>query len=260
MRKVRWTIGYFVIATHGDGQCYSLYYSQSAGVQGLWMLHFSERSRCPCFLVIERQCMCWQINSHQQVMLFFVFTSCVLQLQIGKLRLARKQEASLPCSELDPTPNCFTNGVSQPSQCFVVCEPPTYSTSQSPSKEKSNMCNLTRFMARNKFKPVKPGDYWAWKSPFENAIQGLHLVARKEVDLFPKWLGEECGGSPEALEKALFEMIEFFPRISNKNPHLLCELGDFLLEIDCQHQSLHTRNTVPQHGMWNPSYHEQMAI
>lgn len=32
--------------------------------------------------------------------------------------------------------------------------------------------------------------------------------------------------------KRLFDRLEHFPRITNKVPHLLCELGDLLLEID----------------------------
>lgn len=43
---------------------------------------------------------------------------------------------------------------------------------------------------------------------------------------------QECCGSPKALEKALFDKLERFPRISNKDPHLLHDLGDLLLEID----------------------------
>lgn len=43
---------------------------------------------------------------------------------------------------------------------------------------------------------------------------------------------QECYGSPEALEKALFDKLERFPRITNKDPHLLRDIGDFLLEID----------------------------
>lgn len=43
---------------------------------------------------------------------------------------------------------------------------------------------------------------------------------------------QECYGSPEALERALFDKLERFPRITNKDPHLLRDLGDLLLEID----------------------------
>lgn len=43
---------------------------------------------------------------------------------------------------------------------------------------------------------------------------------------------QEFYGSPEALERALFDRLERFPRIPNKDPHLLRDLGDLLLEID----------------------------
>lgn len=43
---------------------------------------------------------------------------------------------------------------------------------------------------------------------------------------------QECYGSAEALERALLDSLEHFPRISNKDPHLLRDLGDLLLEIN----------------------------
>lgn len=114
--------------------------------------------------------------------------------------------------------------------------------------------NLTRFSD-------KPSDYWVRKSSFSNATQGLHFTASEELDLLTKRLGDEssqhakclravyinnpsfglakvwerlqeCYGSPEALEKALFDRLERFPRITNKDPHQLRDLGDLLLEID----------------------------
>ncbi|XP_032416936.1 uncharacterized protein LOC116718815 [Xiphophorus hellerii] len=136
------------------------------------------------------------------------------------------------------------------------------------SKDQVNMSELTRFLARSelltgglrKFSD-KPGDYWSWKSSFENAIRNLHLFASEELDLLIKWLGpesvkyaerlravhvnnpeqgllkvwdrlQECYGSPEALERALLDRMLQFPKISNKDPHLLRELADLLLEID----------------------------
>lgn len=107
----------------------------------------------------------------------------------------------------------------------------------------------------------KPGDYLGWKSSFNNAIDDLNLSASEEFDLLIKWLGtesvqyakhlravyinrpseglgkvwerlDECYGSPEALEKALLDRLERFPRISNKDPYLLRELQDLLLEIE----------------------------
>ncbi|XP_058881751.1 uncharacterized protein LOC131737334 [Acipenser ruthenus] len=107
-----------------------------------------------------------------------------------------------------------------------------------------------------------PENYWAWKSSFTNAMEGLHLTASEELDLLTKWLGpqssehvkriravhvsqpaaglkmawerlEECYGSPEVIEKALFEKLEKFPKISNKDPLKLRELGDLLRELEC---------------------------
>lgn len=131
-----------------------------------------------------------------------------------------------------------------------------------------NMTDIARFLARRdlltgglrKFSD-KPGDYWGWKSSFNNVIDDLNLSASEEFDLLIKWLGaesvqyakrlravyinrpseglgkvwerlDECYGSPEALEKALLDRLERFPRISNKDPYLLRELQDLLLEIE----------------------------
>lgn len=44
------------------------------------------------------------------------------------------------------------------------------------------------------------------------------------------WL-EECYGSAEAIEAALFNKLERFPKLSNKDPQRLRELGDLLLEL-----------------------------
>ncbi|CAL9684350.1 unnamed protein product [Knipowitschia caucasica] len=131
-----------------------------------------------------------------------------------------------------------------------------------------NISDVARFLARRELLTGglrsftdKAGDYWGWKSSFENAICDLNLTASEELDLLIKWLGKdsvqyanrlravyinnsaeglakvwerlnECYGSPEALEKALLDRLERFPKISNKEPHLLRELEDLLLEID----------------------------
>ncbi len=42
---------------------------------------------------------------------------------------------------------------------------------------------------------------------------------------------EECYGSAEAMELALFNKLERFPKLSNKDPQRLRELGDLLLEL-----------------------------
>lgn len=112
------------------------------------------------------------------------------------------------------------------------------------------MSDIARFLARRdlihagltKFDD-HPENYWAWKSSFDNAKQGLYLTASEELDLLMKWLGptsseyvkrirsvhirypdiglktswdrlEEVYGPPEVIEKALLDRIESFPRIT----------------------------------------------
>lgn len=106
-----------------------------------------------------------------------------------------------------------------------------------------------------------PENYWAWKSSFTSAIEGLRLTASEELDLLVKWLGpkssehvkrlravhiteptnglrmawlrlEDCFGCPEIIEKALFDRLENFPKINIKEPLKLRELGDLLKEIE----------------------------
>ncbi|XP_067250257.1 uncharacterized protein [Chanodichthys erythropterus] len=146
-------------------------------------------------------------------------------------------------------------------------------TSCSPSHHKeshtarSDVFELAKFLARrdlltgglSRFND-KPENYWAWKSSFCNAIEGLDLKPSEELDLLIQWLGpdsteqarrirsvhinhpdiglgmvwsrlEECYGSAEAIEAALFNKLERFPKLSNKDPLRLRELGDLLLEL-----------------------------
>lgn len=94
-----------------------------------------------------------------------------------------------------------------------------------------------------------------------NVLQGLKLTCTEEIDLLIKWLGpqssehmkkiravhvndpvaglsmalirlEECYGSLERMKKALLEKLEKFPRISNKDPLKLRQLGDLLKELE----------------------------
>ncbi|KAI4897604.1 hypothetical protein NFI96_009502 [Prochilodus magdalenae] len=125
---------------------------------------------------------------------------------------------------------------------------------------------LGRFLARRELLTAgltkfndKPENYWAWRSAFSNATEDLGLKPSEELDLLIKWLGpesaeharrvrsvrinypgealsmvwqrlEEVYGSPEAMETALFNKLERFPKFSNKEPKRLRELGDLLLE------------------------------
>ncbi|XP_063762763.1 uncharacterized protein LOC134880024 [Eleginops maclovinus] len=131
----------------------------------------------------------------------------------------------------------------------------------------SNVSVLARFLARRELLAAgltkfndKPENYWAWRSAFSNATEDLGLKPSEELDLLIKWLGpesaeharrvrsvrinypgealsmvwrrlEEVYGSPEAMETALFNKLERFPKFSNKEPKRLRELGDLLLEI-----------------------------
>ncbi|XP_026003932.1 uncharacterized protein LOC113009687 [Astatotilapia calliptera] len=132
----------------------------------------------------------------------------------------------------------------------------------------SDFANLTKFLAKREL--VADGltkftdraeDYWAWRASFCNAIEGLSLKPSEQLDLLTRWLGEEsskhakrirsvhlnnpaeglrrvwtrlqeCYGTPEAIEKSLLDRLERFPRVSNKDPQNLRELGDLLSEID----------------------------
>ncbi|XP_034768789.1 uncharacterized protein LOC117966565 isoform X2 [Acipenser ruthenus] len=133
--------------------------------------------------------------------------------------------------------------------------------------DRANVAGLAKILARRNLLTAgltkfndKPENYWAWKSTFSNAVEGLDLKPTEELDLLIKWLGpesaehvrrmrsvhvnhpaaalsvvwqwlEECYGSAEAMETA-FNKPECFPKISNKDPQRLRELGDLLLELE----------------------------
>lgn len=98
----------------------------------------------------------------------------------------------------------------------------------------------------------KPENYWAWKASFLSSTKDLNLSAREELDLLTKWLGaesseqakriravhvlnpdagtamvwqslEECYGTPEVIEDALFKKIENFPRLTSAPRSSSCE-------------------------------------
>lgn len=133
-------------------------------------------------------------------------------------------------------------------------------------KGNNDFASLAKFLAKRNL--VTDGltkftdraeDYWAWRASFYNAIEGLSLKPSEELDLLTRWLGEEssrhakrirsvhnpaeglcqvwtrlqdCYGTPEAIEKSLLDRLECFPKVSNKEPQGLRELGDLLSEID----------------------------
>lgn len=58
-------------------------------------------------------------------------------------------------------------------------------------------------------------------------------VSHPKAGLRLAWMRlEECYGSPEMIEKALLDKLEQFPRIGNKDPLKLRELGDLLQELE----------------------------
>ena len=108
----------------------------------------------------------------------------------------------------------------------------------------------------------QPEHYRAWQSSYISASQGLGLTATEELDLMTKWLGkesgnhvkrlrsvyitnpvialtkawerlQECYAAPEIIEKALFDRLDNFPRVSAKEQTKLRELADLLMEVQC---------------------------
>ena len=132
----------------------------------------------------------------------------------------------------------------------------------------SHMTDFVRFLARRELVTTgllqlydQPESFRAWRRTFLNAVRGLNLTHSEEMDLLVKWLGEEsaehakrlrsihinqptkglkmiwsrldeCYGSAEVIEKALFQKLDSFPRISNKDYSKLRDLSDLLMELD----------------------------
>ncbi|RXN37835.1 hypothetical protein ROHU_001681 [Labeo rohita] len=148
-----------------------------------------------------------------------------------------------------------------------------YKTTPKPSfNDDTNVSEVARYLARRElinsglFKfDDRPENYWAWKSSFVNAIEGLHLSATEQLDLLSKWLGEQssyhvrriravhtsspdtglrrawerledCYGSPEIIEKSLFDRMDSFPKVGNRDVKKLRELGDLLQEVESAKQ------------------------
>nr|XP_024655484.1 uncharacterized protein LOC101465727 [Maylandia zebra] len=133
----------------------------------------------------------------------------------------------------------------------------------------SNVSDFIRYFARREIVATgllqfndKPQNFRAWKRSFENAISGLYLTASEEMDLMLKWLGkesaehaeqlraihinnpvnglnmiwdrlEQCYGSAEVIEDALFKRIDAFPKISSKDFAKLRKFSDLLMEVQC---------------------------
>ncbi|KAJ8346861.1 hypothetical protein SKAU_G00282620 [Synaphobranchus kaupii] len=154
-------------------------------------------------------------------------------------------------------------------QCLSYSEPqPQWRCSPNLLSTDNTTSDLARFLAKSqlvtggltKFDD-KPENYLSWKATFQSTIADLGLTASEEVNLLIKWLGpesseharrvkavnirhpsaglgmiwtrlQECYGSTEAIERALFSRIENFPKLSSKEPHKLRELSDLLLELE----------------------------
>lgn len=111
----------------------------------------------------------------------------------------------------------------------------------------------------------QPASYLSWKSSFVNAVEGLSLKPSEELDLLIKWLGgvalhnakriravyvnnpfagltmlwqrlDKCYGSPEVIEASLFNKLNNFLKLSNRDHQKVRELGDLLLEVDAAKQ------------------------
>ncbi|KAK2903743.1 hypothetical protein Q8A73_010400 [Channa argus] len=145
---------------------------------------------------------------------------------------------------------------------------PAKSVHQPCSTDHAGMSDIARYLVRRelinsglcKFDD-RPENNGAWKSSFISAIQYLRQTASEELDLMVKWLGsqssehikrlrafhladpaaglkmawmrlEECYGSPEIIEKGLFDKLDKFPKFNGKEPLKLRELGDLLKELE----------------------------
>lgn len=147
-------------------------------------------------------------------------------------------------------------------------ETPQTSAHTPPIGEAAAVPDIVKFLIRREVVTTgfqkfddQPQNYWGWKSSFISLIKDLALSPREELDLLVKWLGprsseqarrisslhvqnaaaglhmvwtrlEETYGASEVIEKALFQKIDDFPRISNKDNRKLQELGDLLLELE----------------------------
>ena len=130
-----------------------------------------------------------------------------------------------------------------------------------------NISEFVRYFARREIVATgllqfndKPQNYRAWKRSFENTVRGLDLTASEEMDLLFKWLGKEsaehveqiraihinrpdaglkmtwerldqCYGSAEVVEDALFKRIDNFPKITNRDYVKLRKFSDILMEL-----------------------------
>lgn len=135
--------------------------------------------------------------------------------------------------------------------------------------DNSSVNDFIRYFARREIVATglvqfndKPQNFRAWERSFNNAIRGLDLTASEEMDFVLKWLGkesaehaeqiraihinnpvaglemiwdrlEQCYGSAEAIEDALFKRLDSFSKITTKDYIKLRKFSDLLLEMQC---------------------------
>ncbi|XP_056290659.1 uncharacterized protein LOC130206630 [Pseudoliparis swirei] len=158
------------------------------------------------------------------------------------------------------------NNIPTPSRYPLA--PPSHATSDHYTGAPPPMPDFSTYLIRKEMVSSgltqfddRPENYWAWKTSFQSITQDLNLTHREELDLLVKWLGpesathakrirsvhvtspdkavetiwqrlEDCYGCPEVIEHALMKRLEDFPRVSNKDPRQLRELGDLLQELE----------------------------
>ncbi|KAL1252709.1 hypothetical protein QQF64_017402 [Cirrhinus molitorella] len=177
------------------------------------------------------------------------------------------QPHSQPNDAIFPTPHPLKHSGSS-SQKKIKRDPSSPACTYGPSYDHSTSTgDLIKYLARSSLVTSgltayddQPMNYWAWKTSFQNAIADLDLSAAGELDLLTKYLGKESAeqarriktvnikdsaiglrmawerldeiyGSPEAVEQALFNKLENFPKVIMKDPRRLRELADLLSEL-----------------------------
>ncbi|XP_014829410.1 PREDICTED: uncharacterized protein LOC106907997 [Poecilia mexicana] len=189
-----------------------------------------------------------------------------LQQMEHQYRTIKKNDQDSLMPAHSPTANqqpCDTNNAmeARPTSQRGNFQQPAHSTG-------SQMTDFVRFLARRELVTTgllqfndRPENYRAWRRSFQNAIRDLNLTCDEEMDLLVKWLGSESTehakrirsihinqpakglnmiwnrldasyGASEAIEKALFERLDRFPKIGNKDHTKLQDLSDLLMELD----------------------------
>lgn len=155
-----------------------------------------------------------------------------------------------------------------------------------PCSDTLPMINLAKFLARRELVTAgltkfngTPENFRAWQSSLFNARHGLGSSYSEKLDLLVKWLGkelsehvkrihavyvtnpsaalplfwdrlQECYGTPEIVENALFKRLDSFPRLSARDNTKLRELSDISLA------SL----TLPlSHASWDKAYSREVT-